>query len=210
MNITSGKFEADLFVMTNSREFIENQTYQMPAHEVLTPATGVITLSHTPIANTISVYGGTDTAGTSNGGIINGTQKFRQATTSTPGTGEYVLDTTGSKPTMAFNTADMVGVNEVAVDYYYEVSAKEANIDNRSSAIGEAILVYPVYGDADECKTDSSIIGYVIMKVYKCRVTAQPGLDGSYKTASTYQFTLSAMDAKRADEATYSIAYIKN
>lgn len=33
-------------------------------------------------------------------------------------------------------------------------------------------------------------------------------MDGSYKTASTYQFTLSAMDAKRADEAVYSIAYV--
>ena len=66
------------------------------------------------------------------------------------------------------------------------------------------------YGDASDCNIQSSIIGNVIMKVYKARVTAQPGLDGSYKTASTYQFTLSAMDAKRQDEATYSIAYIKN
>lgn len=210
MQITSGKFEADLFVMTNSKEFIQNTSYKMPAHEVLTPATGTITLSHNNVdTSTISVYGGVDSTGASNGGIINGTQKFVQASTSSPGTGEFVFDNTGTKPTMTFNTADLTNVNEIAVDYYYTVTAQEANIDNRSSAIGEAILVYPVYGDAAECKTDSSIIGHVIMKVYKCRVTAQPGLDGSYKTASTYQFTLSAMDAKRADEATYSIAYIK-
>lgn len=49
-----------------------------------------------------------------------------------------------------------------------------------------------------------------MMRVYKCRVTAQPGLDGSYKSASTFQFTLSAMDAKRPDDACYSIAYVRN
>lgn len=65
-----------------------------------------------------------------------------------------------------------------------------------------------MYGNGDDC-TDSSIIGHVYVRVYKCRVTAQPGFDASYKSANTFQFTLAAMDAKRPDEATYSIAYVK-
>lgn len=70
-------------------------------------------------------------------------------------------------------------------------------------------LKYPVYASGDDC-TEAGVIGYALVKVYKARVTAQPGLDGSYKSASTFQFTLSAMDAKRADEACYAIAYIRN
>ncbi|MBP5468583.1 MAG: hypothetical protein J6Z11_04990 [Candidatus Riflebacteria bacterium] len=68
-------------------------------------------------------------------------------------------------------------------------------------------MKYPVYGSGDDC-TDSSIIGYVLVHVYKCRVTTQPGFDASYKNANTFQFTLAAMDAKRPDEATYSIAFV--
>ena len=92
--------------------------------------------------------------------------------------------------------------------YTKTVAAQEANINNRNSAIGEAILAYPVYGSGDDC-TESSIIGTVYLKVYRARITGQPGFETSYKSASTFQFTLSAMDAKRADEAVYSIAYVR-
>ena len=62
------------------------------------------------------------------------------------------------------------------------------------------------YGSGDDC-TESSIIGYYIVKVFRARVTQIPGMDTSYKQAATFQFELTALDAKRSDEGAYSIAY---
>lgn len=203
MQITSGKFQADLFTMTNDTEFTANATYDMPAAEHLVPnASGEVVLAHIPIANTTYIKGLTQRA---SGDLESGEWKFK-------GT-----DTDLNKKTICFfigNTGttddDVAPSQAVEILYRYEVAANEAKIDNKSAAIGEAILVYPVYTSSDECSIDSSIRGYVILKVYRARVTSQPGLDGSYKTASTFQFTLSTVDPKRDDGNAYSIAYIQN
>lgn len=177
--------------MTNATNFAENKEYEMPATEriVLADAATEFELSRkvaedkdgNPI---ISIAG----------------MKVGEAA----GEGVFAVDNTGEKTKITFTAGDLSDL--VVVNYSYLETVQEANIDNKSSAIGEAVMQYPVYGSGDDC-TESSIIGYVTLKVYRARVTGQPGLDGSYKSASTYQFTLSALDAKRADEAVYSIAY---
>ena len=189
MQITSGKFEADLFAMTNATNFVENTAYRMPMTETLSVgAENKVELAHAAVEGSVSISGMEETDGE-------------------VATGKFKVTTDGNKTTVAFFAGDIA--DTVTVSYEYNETVQEANIDNKSSAMGEAVLKYPVYGSGDDC-TDSAIIGYLMMRVYKARVTAQPGLDGSYKTASTYQFTLAAMDAKRPDEATYSIAYIRN
>ena len=191
MSITSGKFEADLFVMTNATNFSDNANYEVPITEVLTlDGQNEVDLSQDPISGSVSIAGLEETASTVTAG------KFK--VTAAAG---------GSSAKISFFAGDIDG-GKVEVNYFYRKAAKEAKIDNRSSAMGEAIMVYPVYGNGDDC-TDSSIIGHVYVRVYKCRVTAQPGFDASYKTANTFQFTLAAMDAKRNDDACYSVAYIK-
>lgn len=198
MSITSGKFEADLFVMTNATQFSENAAYRMPATEVLTPnGSYQVELAHPAVTGTVSIAGMVEASGTPSDGGASGIPTFKVETT------------TGASPVTTITFASGVVQRDVTVSYFYIETAHEANITNTSSAMGEAIMVYPVYGNGDDC-TDASIIGKVIVKVYKCRVTAQPGFDASYKTANTFQFTLAAMDAKRADDATYSIAYIKD
>ena len=198
MQITSGKFEADLFTMTNAVNFAENTTYTMPITERLTiDADNKVTLAKTPAKGTVTVAGLSEAA--SSGNLVTGKFSVTIGDDSTPST-------------VQFFAGDVE--NDVIVSYEYTETVQEALIDNRTSAIGEAILKYPVYSNGDEVDElnngiASSINGYVIMRVYKCRVTAQPGLDGSYKSAATYNFTLSAMDAKRPDEAVYSIAYVK-
>ena len=187
MSITSGKFEADLFVMANATNFETNEHYQMPITEILTvDGTNEVDLAKTPITGSVSIAGLEETA-------------------QTPVKGKFKVDTSGEVAKIIFFAGDVE--NDVAVSYFYSVEAQEANIDNRSSARGEAIMKYPVYGSGENC-TDSSIIGYVLVRVYNARVTQAPGFDASYKTANTFGFTLAAMDAKRPDEATYSIAFV--
>ena len=191
MSITSGKFEADLFVMTNATNFEDNASYQMPITEILTPdGSNEVELAHVPVTGSVSIAGLEETAQTVTTG------KFKVTVT-----------TSGSAQTakITFYAGDIA--DTVTISYFYTVAAREANIDNRSSARGEAIMKYPVYGSGENC-TDSSIIGYVLVRVYNARVTTQPGFDASYKSPNTFQFTLAAMDAKRPDEATYSIAFV--
>lgn len=186
-----GKFEADLFVMANAKNFTDltggNEAYEMAITEVLTPDSNhIVTLAHAPLADTISIaYPDAD-------------GKMASTTATTVVKGEYrIIAPTGNEGyKLEFADGDIA--DTVTVSYYYDLVAEgehveEAKIDNRSSAIGEAIMVYPVYGSGDDC-SDSSIIGNVIVKVYKCRVTAAPGFDASYKTANTFQFTLAAIN----------------
>lgn len=193
MSCTSGKFEADLFVMTNATKFEENAAYEMPTTERITLATDATEfelsrkIAEDKDGNPIINIAGMELGDAAAEGV-------------------YAVDNTGDKAKITIVAGDLGEL--VVVNYSYIETVQEANIDNKSSAIGEAIMQYPVYGSGDDC-TESAIVGYVNLKVYRARVTGQPGLDGSYKSASTYQFTLSALDAKRADEAVYSIAYVQ-
>lgn len=181
MQITSGKFEAELFAMTNGKNFAENTSYRVPITETLDVDNTdgyAVACTETPVVGTVYING-------------------LEATT------DYTL----ANKKITF-TADP-GVTKVKVSYEYVATAQEALIDNRSSAVGEAVLKYPVYSSGDDC-SDSGIIGHVLMRVYRARITQQPGLDGSYKTASTYAFTLSALDPHRPNDEVYSVAFIRN
>jgi len=89
----------------------------------------------------------------------------------------------------------------------YVANANIAKIDNKKVATGEAVLKWPIYASGEDC-TDSSIKGYVILYMYRARLTRLPGFDSSYKNAETFSFQLSAMDPKRSDRMIYSLAYI--
>ena len=97
---------------------------------------------------------------------------------------------------------------EIEISYEFTVDDAEViEVDNKSTAMGEAIFRWPVYGAAEDC-TDSAIKGYIVMRVYRCRVTQMPGFDTSYKSPATNAVTFAAMDAKRDDEATYGLVYV--
>ena len=120
MSITSGKFEADLFVMTNATNFETNSAYQVPVTEVLTPdGANEVDLAHKPITGTVSIAGLEETAQT----VVSGRYK--------------VVD--GEITKIQFAAGDIA--DTVTVSYFYAAEAQEANIDNRSSAMGEAIMV---------------------------------------------------------------------
>lgn len=187
MQFTSGKFDTELFSMTNTTNFEENERYEVYCAEKLTLKNDrTVTLSHTPVINTKT-------------GL-----EARNVTVTGVAPADVAVD--GTTVTLSYEGA--AKDQEVEVVYMYEVTASEAKVDNISAAIGEAFIDYPVYGNGDDC-TDAAVIGHVYFKVYRCRVTAQPSIAGSYKSASTYQFTLSAMDAKKTDGTVYTYAYVR-
>lgn len=191
ISMTSGQFNAELFALANGSEFLASDAYTTYTTEHLTvdATSHSITLKEVPLAHSISIAG-----------MVEGT---------TAGAG---TEDTGNKDTFAVAAKvitlpeDVAG--EIEVSYEYQVAAAHvAEIDNQTSAIGEAVFKWPVYNSGEDC-TDASIKGYVIMKVYRCRVSQMPGFDTSYKSAATNSVTWATMDPKRDDGKAYSIAYV--
>ena len=197
MSITSGKFEADMFVMANARNFNKlgaSDEYLMPCTETVKLAsTGdnqykSCELTHNPVADSISVV-------CNDRDLSNPDGKFDPKASGSPSTGEVVVTAASgnTKATLKFLASDVATAekDQIIVSYFYNLmedkaidedsEVQESLIDNRSSAIGEAVMVYPVYGSGDDC-SDSAIIGNVIVKVFRARVTAAPGFDASLAT----------------------------
>jgi len=196
ISMTSGQFNAELFALANGTEFkhikgTDEDAYKTFTTEHLKPdaTSHAVTLKYTPTENSVSVAGmdqGTTAADEAEG---------KNATFSVSGT------------TVTF-PASIPADKEVEISYEYIVEdAHVAKIDNATSAIGEAVFKWPVYNSGEDC-TDASIKGYLIMHVYRCRVTQMPGFDTSYKSAATNSVTWATMDAKRDDGKAYSLAYV--
>lgn len=172
MNFTCGKFDADLFAMANKTEYSTNANYAMPTSERHEPdANHQIELLQTPIEGSIYIAG-LEPVTTQSGTIVSG---------------KYLVN--GKKIT--FSADDDIDFVDVVYNYTKEVS--EAIITNKESAIGECTAIWPVYGSGDDC-TESSIVGYYIVKVFRARITSIPGMDTSYKSAATYTFELQALN----------------
>ena len=188
MNFTSGKFDSSLFSMANKATYATNAAYEMSKgerHDV--SASHTVVLDETPIAGSVSIEGMTEVDA--------------QATLKT---GEFKVDT--ETKTVTFYAEDVIDFVDVVYDY--TATVQEAIITNKEAAIGEAVALWPVYGSGDDC-TESDIIGYWIVKVFRARITSIPGMDSSYKSAQTFNFALQALDAKRNDEGCYSTAFYR-
>lgn len=190
MNFTSAQFDSDLFSMANKTaegDYQSNANYQMDTKERYSPdANHQIELLHTPVETTVYIAG-------------------MEPITTQSGTvtaGHYLIN--GKKIT--FSADDDIDYVDVIYKYVQEV--KELIVTNKESAIGEATCIWPVYGNGDDC-SQSDIIGYYIVRVFRARITQIPGMDTSYKSASTFTFELQALDAKRNDEGCYSTAFYK-
>jgi hypothetical protein len=188
MNFTCGQFDADLFAMANKVDYAQNSNYQMDTTERHTPdkSTHKIELLHTPVEGSVFIDG-------------------MEPITTQSGTvtaGHYLIN--GKEIT--FSADDEIEFADVV--YAYVQEAYEAIVTNKEAAIGECSAIWPVYGSGDDC-SESAIAGYYIVKVFRARITTIPGMDTSYKSAATFQFELTALDAKRNDEGAYSTAYFK-
>ena len=195
MQITSGKFESELFSFANNKNVWESDDdFEIPGTviEEVNATDNSITLPHKAVAGSVQIDQLEEDTETGDG-------KF---------TTEVITGTDSVQRTKVTFEAAMAG-KTVRVNYSYTAAVDYINVDNKASAICEAVLEFPVYDDGTNCAL-AAVMGHVYVKVFKARITQMPGMDGSYKSASTFQMTLSALDAKRADEAVYQIYYVRN
>ena len=201
MNFTSGQFDPEMFAMANKTEYElvgvdqNDPGYLIPQVDraTISATNKIAVLTRKAIEGSIYIEGLEETDGTP-----------------TPKSGNdlptYKVDYTKDYPTVTFPTG-IDGTVEIIYEYRRQ-NVKVAMMTNREAAIGEATAIWPVYGTGDDC-SQSDIIGYYVVKVFRARVTTVPGMDTSYKSAATFQFELTALDAKMEHGEAYSTAYFK-
>ena len=203
MQCTSGQFNADLFAMANGQNFKDSIMY--------VPFTKTIEIQAGVSSYTLEVQG-TLVNTEAHPITIDGMEKVKDAGTGSLEAGFYKVGEptagTEGKYTAAItlgDTANDEGVNYISVTYYVQTDVKKIDIDNKSTAVGSLIAKWPVYSSGEEGNA-GGVKGHLLMQVGKCRITAMPGFDTSYKSAATNSVTFSVME-NRGDEAAYSIAY---
>ena len=183
MTLTTGEFNAELFAMANKQEYV-NDDFAVPQTEWLKlDSSKQLTLKHTPIEGTVSIKG----------------MDEAQAAAA----GKFSVEANK----ITFDESDVTD-DTIEVSYDFNEKMEQILIDNKSSAIGECVLEYPVYDNGEDC-SEAGIQGYYYVRVFRARITTMPGFDASYKSAQTYQFTLTALDAShlRNDDKCYACAY---
>ena len=160
VQITMGDFDPALFAVSNAVKdgFTADSNFVVPVTERLgiDATTHKVTLTYTPVAGSAYVPG------------------LKETDETTVTDGKYKVDT--ENKTIEFNsneTGDANGFVEVTYDTV-AADAQSISIDNQSAACGETVLKWPVYSDGKDC-TDSKIINYVIVRIFRTRVTTQPG-----------------------------------
>ncbi len=121
--------------------------------------------------------------------------------TASPTTGKFTLKVEDAKATIELAADDAAAGDSIRVSYRRVVNTGSHTLSvstNSTTAKGALTWHLPVYSSGTDC-TESAIKGMVHIVIYRCRVTALPGFNNSYKSASTNGVTFTAIDPKRAD-----------
>lgn len=115
---------------------------------------------------------------------------------------------TAGATVVTFNTGDVAVGDTVRVAYIRRVvNASTVPVTTEATtAKGTLYAHWPVYSSGSDC-SEGSIKGWLHLCMKRCRATALPGFDSSYKTAGTNSVTFSAIDAKRADKKFIEYTY---
>ncbi len=96
----------------------------------------------------------------------------------TANTFTFTAGSESAAPVVTLLAADVEGVQSITI-FYDEVLTGASTVavrDNVASASGSAEMRYRVYGSGE----NASVIGYLIIQIYKAKVTTKPGFENSY------------------------------
>ena len=194
VSMTSQQFDTSLFELANGMTFTED-TLTLPTTGNYDVTDHKVTLkTDTSVIDTIVIDGLTKAEGT------------------TAEAGSFVAEETAptdgeTKYTTVITIAD--NISSLNVTYFRPVTVSGGGVDNRTTAIGEMTMVWPVYGSGDEenAVRGADIKGYIVEIIYRARITQAAGFSNSYKNVAGNQITVGAMDPHRADERVYYVGY---
>lgn len=117
----------------------------------------------------------------------------------------FTAGTESAKPVITLLAADVEGVASITIFYDEKLTGTStvAVRDNVASASGSAEMRYRVYGSGE----NASVIGYLIIQIYKAKVTSKPGFENSYGQSGTHSVTFTSLDAGRQDHNMYELIF---
>ena len=192
----SSQFTLDMFAMANASKAVEGDvgTLETKRYEVGDGQT--VTLPFEVQAGSVKIRGLTQAEGDA---AATGTFAVKITAASADAAGSTVI-------TLAAD--DATAGDTIRVSYRRRVvSAQRVQVRTDSTTAKGALYAHwPVYSSGTDC-TESSIKGWLHLYIPRVRVTALPGFDNSYKSASTNSITFAAIDPKRADSKMYELDY---
>lgn len=188
-SFTNAQFDADMFEIANGGTAVDADSSTTETKKYAVGAENKITLPF--VVDTTSVY-----------------VRGLELTNGTVEAGKFKAEASDGNTVLTFAAADAPVGTEFYVSYNRRLaSAHEITVNtNTPTARGEVWMHWPLYSNGTDC-TEAAIKGWVHVHVFRARVTAQPSIDSSYKTAATHQMTFTAMDPQRADGRMYRITY---
>lgn len=191
----SSQFDLTMFEMANASNMEEGDVGVTESGRYEVDDTMKIVLPFEVQAGSVKIYG-------------------QKEGTTTPETGEFAVKITAATSSAAgstevtFKAGDVAKGDTIRVSYRRRVvNASIVNVTGKNTtAKGELLAHWPVYSSGTDC-TEASVKGYLHLDIFRVRVTALPGFDNSYKSASTNSITFSALDPKRADGKVYRLFY---
>lgn len=174
MQLTSGQFDSSLFALANGGDFATDATFKLPVTKICEVQSNACTIESIEQVDAGDVK-------------INGMERV---TTDPASSGKFRVTTSETSgrytTTVTFYTGDFADGANVEVNYAITKSnALSIDVTNDKAAVGEALLVWPVYNGGETVDAGSgtfssnSIKGYIVMDVYRCRITQVPGFDTS-------------------------------
>lgn len=191
---SSSQFSLDMFAMANASAIVDGDfgTLETKRYDV---ATGLkITIPYECQANSVKIRG------------------MEEATTAAAGKFAVVITAAtaeaAGKTEVTFNEGDAAIGDTIRVSYRRRiVNANKVTVTTKATTAKGALHAHwPVYSAGTDC-TEAAIKGWLHLYLPRCRVTALPGFDNSYKSASTNSVTFAAIDPKRADEKMFDLYY---
>lgn len=187
-SFTNAMFDGDMFEIANAGTAVDgdSSTFESKKHAVETGLKIVLPFE----VDVNSIY-------------IRGLEKG-----DTAATGKFTASVSDKQTTITLATGDVKVGDEIMVSYNRRIANAHDIVTNTNtpSAKGSVWMHWPLYSAGTDC-TEASIKGYVHVHIFKARVTAQPTIDSSYKTAATHAMTFTAIDPQRADGKMYRVTY---
>jgi len=129
------------------------------------------------------------------------------ATSTTPAAAEFWHYTSGTDTILEFNSA-AVGL-KLYPSYTVATTSTTSILTTQTTdfaAAGSAIAQFPIYSDADA--TDSTIIAYAQLEIYKVKIMPTYEFSGSYKTGSNFKLDLEGLDPRRSDSNMWQLIVV--
>ena len=132
---------------------------------------------------------------------------YTEVTVAPVATKEFLVTTTGEITTVEFFT-DVVADTEISPVYEVLTVATAVNLSAKTTdfpSSGSVIMTFPIF---ESETTESAIFAYGQLTIYKAMISQTSKLGSAYKTASTFDISLTGLDARRADSKCWDFTII--